>query len=274
MRKLCYPSLERTLASAESPTRNSYLLNADGRERLAFGIEPATTKFPLRLARYVAFAEFLRDELGRKGALQLLDVGCGVGKLRLACPEDRIDFTGIDVRTTSLEIARRNGYARLLQGNLVGALPFADESFDALVCSHVLEHLPNPKDLVREILRVLRPGGIFLMATPMSWWWNRWLRMHVLPLLVPEKKADVLAANYGHVTFFTMSSLKALLRAFVIEDIRGFRFFSSRHLPLENWWWYYRLNTLWGKTFPRLTADVNVAARKPFADRPGHLPSR
>lgn len=218
----------------------------------------------------MAFAEFLRAELGRKGTLQLLDVGCGIGKLRLACPVEKIEFTGIDVRATSLEIARRNGYARLVQGNLVGALPFADASFDALVCSHVLEHLPNPENQVREIFRVLRPGGLFLMATPMSWWWNRWLRMHVLPFLVPGKKADVLAANYGHVTFFTMSSLKALLQDFVIEDIRGFRFFSSRHLPLENWWWYYRMNTLWGKSFPRLTADVNVAARKPQAANSRH----
>lgn len=213
----------------------------------------------------MAFAEFLRAELDRKGKLQLLDVGCGIGKLRLACPDDRIQFTGIDVRSNSLAIARQNGYARLLQGNLVGALPFGDESFDALVCSHVLEHLPNPDQQVREIFRVLKPGGLFLMGVPMSWWWTRWLRIHALPLLAPHKKAEVLSANYGHVTFFTMPSLKKLLRDFEIEDVRGFRFFSSRHLPLENGWWFYRLNTLWGRAFPRLTADVNVAARRPVA---------
>ena len=241
---------------------NAFLLDADGRERLAFGIEPATTKYPLRLARYVAFAQFLRAEHERKGKLRLLDVGCGIGKLRRACPADGIEFTGIDVRAASLEIARRNGYARLLQGNLVGALPFASESFDVLVCSHVLEHLPNPEHPVSEILRVLRPGGLFLTGVPMSWWWTRWLRIHALPLLVPEKRQEVLAANFGHVTFFTMPSLRALLKDFEIVDIRGFRFFSSRHLPLENWWWYHRLNTLWGRTFPRLTADVNIVARK------------
>lgn len=241
---------------------STFLREADGRERLAFGIEPATTKYPLRLARYLALAEFLRAEVERKGALKLLDVGCGIGKLRLACPLDSIEFTGIDVRSTSLEIARRNGYARLLQANLVGALPFASGSFDVLVCSHVLEHLPNPEHQIQEILRVLRPGGLFLMGVPMSWWWTRWLRIHALPLVVPEKKPEVLAANFGHVTFFTMRSLKALLKDFEIVDVRGFRFFSSRHLPLENWRWYYRLNTWWGRAFPRLTADVNVAARK------------
>ncbi len=244
---------------------STFLREADGRERLAFGIEPATTRYPLRLARYLALAEFLRAEVERKGALKLLDVGCGIGKLRLACPLDSIEFTGIDVRSTSLEIARGNGYTRILQANLVGALPFASESFDALVCSHVLEHLPNPEHQIQEILRVLRPGGIFLMGVPMSWWWTRWLRVHALPLVVPEKRPEALAASFGHVTFFTMPSLKALLKDFEIVDIRGFRFFSSRHLPLENWWWYFRLNTLWGRTFPRLTADVNVVARKSSA---------
>ena len=253
------------LNHTKSSIKSAYLLDTDGRERLAFGIEPATTKYPLRLARYLALAEFIRAELERKGALSLLDVGCGIGKLRLACPLDKIDYTGIDVRTTSLEIALQNGYNRVLQANLVGALPFASESFDVLVCSHVLEHLPNPELQVSEMLRVLRPGGLYLMGVPMSWWWTRWLRIHALPLFVPEKKPEVLASSFGHVTFFTMPRLRALLKDFEIVDIRGFRFFSSRHLPLENWWWYYRLNTLWGRTFPRLTADVNFAARKPTA---------
>jgi len=239
-----------------------HLQTPDGRERLAFGIDPATTKYPLRLARYLALAEFLRSELEQKRALRLLDVGCGIGKLRRACPHPGIEFMGIDVRLSSLEVARQNGYAAVLQANLNEGLPFAPASFDVLVCSHVLEHLPNPERLVQEVLRVLRPGGLFLAGVPMSWWWTRWLRIHLLPRLVPEKKADVLTANFGHVTFFTLPSLKALLKEFEIVDIRGFRFFSSRHLPLENWWWYFRLNTLWGRAFPRLTADVNVVARK------------
>lgn len=237
-------------------------LRTDNEQTLAFGIEPATCKYPLRLARYPAMAEFIRRELERKGTLRLLDIGCGFGKLKRCCPFPGIEFTGIDARLSFLEIALTNAYDWVLQCNLVDGLPFRDESFDVLVCSHILEHLPDPEHLVREARRVLRPAGLLLVGVPMSWWWTRWLRIHLLPVLVPKKRPELLAAHLGHVRFFTLPSLKALLRGFEIEDVRGFRFFSSRHLPLENWWWYYRLNTIWGKAFPRLTSEVNVVARR------------
>lgn len=243
--------------------RNLFPLLRKDRERpLAFGIEPATCKYPLRLARYPAMAESIRRDLDRKGTLKLLDVACGVGKLKRCCAFPGIEFTGIDARPSSLHVALTNGYHQVLQSNLVDGLPFRDESFDVLVCSHILEHLQHPGHLVREAQRVLRPAGLLLIGVPMSWWWTCWLRIHLLPVLIPQKRPELLAANLGHVHFFTLPSLKALLRDFEIEDIRGFRFFSSRHLPLENWWWYYRLNTIWGKAFPRLTSEVNVVARK------------
>ena len=99
----------------------------------------------------------------------------------------------------------------------------------------------------------------------MSWWWTRWLRIHLLPLVVPKKRAELLAAGFGHVHFFTLSSLETLLRDFDIEDVRGFRFFSSRHLPLENGLWYYRLNTWWGRT-------PSPASRRKSTWSPGNLP--
>ena len=239
-----------------------------GEQTLAFGIEPATCKYPLRLARYPALAECIQREVARKGTLKLLDVGCGIGKLKRCCPFPGVGFTGIDARRAPLEIALQSAYRHVLQSNLVEGLPFRDETFDVLVCSHVLEHLPQPENLVREARRVLRREGVLLVGVPMSWWWTRWLRIHLLPVVVPRKRPEALAANLGHVSFFTMSSLRALLSGFEIEDVRGFRFFSSRHLPLENWWWYYRLNTMWGRAFPRLTSEVNVVARKTSGLRP------
>ncbi len=207
-------------------------------------------------------ADFIQRELERKSVVKLLDVGCGIGKLRRCCPSPDINFTGIDARRSSLDAALGNGYRVVLQTNLVDGLPFREECFDVVVCSHVLEHLERPEALAQDVRRVLRPGGILILGVPMSWWWTRWLRIHALPLLVPKKRAEYLRSNLGHVHFFTLPSLKRLLADFQIEDIRGFRFFSSRHLPLENWWWYYRLNRSWGRAFPRLTSEVNVVARK------------
>ena len=45
-------------------------------------------------------------------------------------------------------------------------LPFADDAFDAILCSHVLEHVPDDRAAMRELCRVLRPGGIALLPVP------------------------------------------------------------------------------------------------------------
>ena len=240
---------------------------------LAFGAELSSCKYRLTLARYRAMGDFVLREaqLGkqtRKTPLTLLDIGCGEGRLILYGPFPDVKFSGIDVSQSSLETARKRGYAEVMQGNLADRLAGQDESFDIVVCSHILEHLPDPGKMVSEVMRVLRPGGLFILGVPICMWWTRLLRIRLVPLLVPKKRPELLASGFGHVVFFTLPSLRALLGNFQIEDIRGFRFFSAgRYLPLENWRWYYRLNTAWGKVFPRLTSEVNVIARKPLGIR-------
>ncbi|MBI1983631.1 MAG: methyltransferase domain-containing protein [Acidobacteria bacterium] len=231
---------------------------------LAFGAELSSCKYRLTLARYASMAEFIRREsVIRKKPLKLLDVGCGEGRLILYGPFPEVKFTGIDVRPTSLEMCRERGYAKVTQANLTGALFSEDETYDIVVCSHVLEHLQSPEKMVGEVWRVLKPGGLFVVGVPICVWLTRFLRIHLLPLVAPEKRSELLAARFGHVTFFTLPSLKAVLKDFVIEDVRGFRFLSAgRYLPLENWHWYYRLNAAWGRLCPRMTSEINVVARK------------
>jgi len=216
------------------------------------------------LARYPALAEFISRECGAKGRLKLLDVGCGAGKLMRCGEFSRVQFAGLDIRLSSLKVAREYGYRWLVQANVATCLPFATAAFDVVVCNHLLEHLTNPELVLAEAKRVLQPKGLLLVGVPISWTWIRWLRMHLLPLLNPRKSPEALAADFGHVSFFTLPSIKALLdgAGFEVEDVRGFRFFSSRHLPFENWRWYYHLNCWWGRRFPRLTSEVNLVARK------------
>ena len=61
---------------------------------------------------------------------------------------------------------------------------------------------------------------------------------------------------------YLVGTLIEILSDFEIEDLRGFYFLSCRS-PLENQRWWYRLNGWYGRAFPGLTAEVNVAARKP-----------
>lgn len=232
---------------------------------LAFGAERSSCRYRLTLARYASIAEFLAREFAlSRRHLKLLDVACGQGRLILYGPFPGLDFCGIDASRSSLATARERGYAHVVEGNVAHRLPFPGETFDVIVLSHILEHLSQPQTLVAEAFRMLRPGGLLVVGVPICLWWTRLLRIHLVPLLFPEKRPDVLAARSGHVQFFTLPALKNLLEPFRIEDIRGFRFFSAgRYLPLENWRWFYRLNAAWGKACPRLTSEVNVIARKP-----------
>ncbi len=98
-----------------------------------------------------------------------LDVGCGGGLLaeefaRLGC-----DVTGIDPSEQSLETARAHAHAAGLAIEYRQAageqIPFPDGTFDIVYCCDVLEHVRDLRQVVAEISRVLKPGGIFLYDT-------------------------------------------------------------------------------------------------------------
>jgi len=105
---------------------------------------------------------------------QVLDLGCGIGNILIALAE-RTDFShppvGVDVspdliRIGEREIAKARMHDRIrLQVAPATRLPFEDGSFDVVVTSHVLKHLDDETLLTsfREVVRVLRPDGRFLL---------------------------------------------------------------------------------------------------------------
>ena len=104
--------------------------------------------------------------------LALLDVGTGTGTLAIAALErwPGLAVTGVDPSTGMLDLARQASAERLPAGSSdrlrteVGwadELPFADGAFDLVVSSFVLQLVPNRGRALREIRRVLRPGGTF-----------------------------------------------------------------------------------------------------------------
>jgi len=94
-----------------------------------------------------------------------LDIGSGGGFLAATLSDAGYEVVGIDpeasaVRDAALHVA---GSFALALGE---RLPFADCTFDAVVCSEVLEHVEDPDAVIAEASRVLRPGGVFVFSLP------------------------------------------------------------------------------------------------------------
>jgi 2-polyprenyl-3-methyl-5-hydroxy-6-metoxy-1,4-benzoquinol methylase len=107
---------------------------------------------------------------------RVLDVGCGDGYhicLFNADPDiqERMTFAAIDVSRTDLGLAgaleRSLGYRNIyLVGCSAEHLAFPASCFDVVLCSDVIEHLPQPERCLGEMLRVLKPGGTTILTTP------------------------------------------------------------------------------------------------------------
>lgn len=111
------------------------------------------------------------DRFDVRGCKHILDAGCGNGRyskflLKWADPDAVI--TGFDYSQQMLHRASarlKNPRVSHVAADLT-RLPYADQSFDAVVCGWVLEHLPDPRPGLRELARVLWPGGkLLLMVT-------------------------------------------------------------------------------------------------------------
>jgi SAM-dependent methyltransferase len=100
---------------------------------------------------------------------RLLDVGCGSAWLG----HHFEDYTGVDVSAEAVAAARARG-REVIQADVEQPLPFADASFDGAVLKDVLEHVLDPVAVVKEVRRVLVPGGRVLASSPdaQRWVWD------------------------------------------------------------------------------------------------------
>ncbi|MBI5950692.1 MAG: 3-demethylubiquinone-9 3-O-methyltransferase [Chloroflexi bacterium] len=126
-------------------------------------------------ARFGYFHEALTRQLGRPlHGLSVLDLGCGGGILSEEFAKAGCQVTGLDPSAPSLNAARAHASTQGLtidyrQGS-GEKMPFETGQFDVVVCCDVLEHVDDLEKTIREVGRVVKPGGIFCYDTINRTW--------------------------------------------------------------------------------------------------------
>ena len=166
---------------------------------------------------------------------RILDIGCGSGRhtgefYRL----EGVRVTGADLNPKDLEQARERlrlhdrlrehgGGVWSLAAADATCLPFGDARFDLVVCSEVLEHIPDQQAAMRELIRVLKSGGQLVVSVP------RYLPERLCWLL----SDDYANANQGHVRIYRRRELIDRLEQAGFR-MRGYHHAHAIHTP---YWW-------------------------------------
>lgn len=163
----------------------------------------------------------------------VLDLGCGEGRHAIGALylHPQINMVAIDLSIKDLLSAKQRhrefdqeAGERCLYAQADGyTLPFAADSFDHIICSEVLEHIPAYQNMLAEMYRVLKPGGTLNVSVPRYW---------------PEKICWALSREYyqvegGHIRIFKSQKLR--------DEIQHLSFvFRHRHwahsLHVPYWW--------------------------------------
>lgn len=134
------------------------------------------SKYPLRSYVHEMQYQSVLAKVGK--GIKVLDAGCGDGVLSLMMAEKGAIVTGVDLSLPNIDACKKRAKDKNLKSVIsfsIGDaenLPFPDNSFDLVVSSHVLEHLPDFDKGLREVMRVTKKRAIIAIPTifnPCSW---------------------------------------------------------------------------------------------------------
>lgn len=177
------------------------------------------------------------DRLGLKAGDLILDMGAGAGRhafevYRRGAHIVALDYSLADLKDVSGLFAAMTEAGEAPAGTSWATvngdgtqLPFPDDTFDHIICSEVMEHIPDDAAAARELARVLKPGGMLAVT---------------VPTFLPERICWALSDEYhapfvegGHVRIFTEAELRTRFVAAGLEP-RGTHHAHALHSP---YWW-------------------------------------
>jgi 2-polyprenyl-6-hydroxyphenyl methylase/3-demethylubiquinone-9 3-methyltransferase len=150
---------------------------------------------------------------------RVLDFGCGNGSLIAKFADCGLELHGVDASKSGILQARLHHCAIAFHlGDMTGSLPpdLAPASFDAIVCTEVVEHVFEPRKLVRNAFALLKPGGQLLITTP----YHGYLKNLVLAVTGHMDTHFTALWDHGHIKFWSKKTLRALLVEGGFHEIR------------------------------------------------------
>ena len=164
----------------------------------------------------------------------ILDIGCGEGRHAIGLHVDKkVEVVGLDLSLEDIKTAKNrikdfsissdNNSSCLFGIGNIQQLPFRGSTYNSIICSEVLEHVESPKEAIKEMVRVLKPGGVLAIS---------------VPRFLPERICWFLSSEYhnvsgGHIRIFHHNQLKRLAET---EGVKYSRFHWAHALHSPYWW--------------------------------------
>jgi len=130
---------------------------------------------------------------------KILDVGCATGHFLEICKERGWDVTGVELTKSAVEHCRKIGL-NVIDKKLHEA-EFEEKSFDAITLWDALEHIPKPKEILKEVRKLLKDGGVLLVMVPNG---------GSLAARILQEKCNMFS-GFAHINIFNPTTLKRVL---------------------------------------------------------------
>jgi SAM-dependent methyltransferase len=167
-----------------------------------------TEKEALQVRDYEKTKAYLRQHYPQKG--KLVEIGSGLGYLVKFFQQDGWEVLGVEPNVGMCQYAEIELGIKAIP-TIIEKAELLDESADAVLMMHVIEHVPAPLETLKEVYRILKPGGNFVLETP---------RYDTLIFKLLGKRERSLSCE-GHIYFFTTDTLKTMVNkaGFTVEKV-------------------------------------------------------